>query len=288
MNAMKAALNHAFAGMGFELTRKPPGSTHGIELSGLTFREFLNCYLGTRDLSNFFFIQVGAFDGKANDPIHELAVKWGLKGLIVEPQPAAFQALKKNYQGNEQLILENVAISTEDGDGLLYTIRRDIDFLQHVNQAASFNPDHTRRLLRQHITKQASAATRSAFRRLNLGFEECIEAQPVKTCTFRSLLAKHGVIRYDFLQVDTEGFDYEVLKMADIETNVPTLINYEHEHLKPADQQSSWEYLRKLNYRIFTHEGDTSAFLLPTAANRPCLPQLAWRLPRTASESWNR
>jgi hypothetical protein len=50
--------------------------------------------------------------------------------------------------------------------------------------------------------------------------------------------------------------------MADIENALPSLINYEHEHLRREDQHRSWEHLRKLGYRIFTHEGDTAAFLL--------------------------
>jgi FkbM family methyltransferase len=266
VSAMKRLLSHTFGALGYEFKRKPPGSTHQTELSGLTFTDFLAIYLEGQDLSNFFFVQVGAFDGKSNDHVYELAIKWGLKGLIVEPQPDAFQALRANYQGCDQLVFENVAIAYEDGNKPLYRVRKGIDFLQYVNQVASFDPEHTRKMLQHHITRQASAGVRGEFRRLNLAFQDCIESQPVKTRTFRSLLATHGVSRYDFLQVDTEGFDFEVLKMADIENNHPTLINYEHEHLRPEDQQASWDYLKRLNYHIFTHHGDTAAFLLQPSA----------------------
>jgi FkbM family methyltransferase len=270
LNAMKPLLTRAFGTMGYEFKRKPPGSTHQAELSGLTFADFLRTYLQAQDLSSFFFIQVGAFDGKTNDHVYDLATRWGLKGLIVEPQPVAFQALRENYRNCDQIVFENVAIANENGEKPFYSIRKDIDFLQYVNQAASFDPEHTRKLLQHHITKQASAATRTAFKRLNLNFADCIEPQPIKTRTFRSLLEAHGISRYDFLQVDTEGFDFEVLKMADIEDKLPTLINYEHEHLSPEDQQASWNYLKKLSYGIFTHQGDTAAFLLralPTVKN---------------------
>jgi FkbM family methyltransferase len=266
VNAMKRLLARAFGAMGYEFKKKPPGSTHQTELSGLTFADFLTVYLEAQDLSTFFFIQVGAFDGKSNDHVYDLATRWGLKGLIVEPQPVAFQALRANYRECDQIVFENVAVADENGEKPFYSIRKDIDFLQYVNQAASFDPEHTRKLLKHHITKQASAATRSAFRRLNLDFADCIEPQPIKTCTFRSLLDAHGICRYDFLQVDTEGFDFEVLKMADIENKLPTLINYEHEHLRPEDRQASWDYLKKLNYHTFTHQGDTAAFLLQAPA----------------------
>jgi FkbM family methyltransferase len=261
LSKIKSLARKALAGLDIEVIRKPPGSTRRSELSGLAFIDFLYLYVATRDSSNFFFVQVGAFDGKSNDPVHGLASKWRLKGLVVEPQPGPFQTLKENYKDCHQLVLENVAISTEDGERPLYTIRKDLDFLQYVNQAASFNAAHTQKLLKKHITTQASAEIKDAFKRLNLSFEECIEAQPVKTATLRSLLAKHGISRYDFLQIDTEGFDFEVLKMADLESNPPALVNYEHEHLKPGDRQGSWDYLRGLGYSIFTHEGDTAAYL---------------------------
>jgi FkbM family methyltransferase len=267
VRAMKRLLSRTFGTMGFELKRKPPGSTLQAELSGLTFTDFLAVYLEGQDLSSFFFVQVGAFDGKSNDHVYDLAIKWGLKGLVVEPQPDAFQALRANYQGCGQLVFENVAIANEDGQKPLFRVRKDIDFLQYVNQVASFDPEHTRKMLKHHITRQASAGVRSAFRRLNLDFQDCIESQPVKTRTFRSLLATHRISRYDFLQVDTEGFDFEVLKMANIENTHPTLINYEHEHLRPEDQHASWDYLTRLNYHIFTHHGDTAAFLLQSPAS---------------------
>jgi FkbM family methyltransferase len=267
MNAIKRLIIRAFGASGYEITRKPPGSTHQAELSGLTFADFLRAYLRAQDLSSFFFIQVGAFDGKTNDHVYDLATQWGLKGLIVEPQPAAFQALRENYRDCNQLVFENVAVADVNGEKSFYTIRKDIDFLQYVNQAASFDPAHTRKLLKHHITNQASDAIRSAFKQLNLDFADCIERQPIQTRTFRSLLDAHGISRYDFLQVDTEGFDFEVLKMADIENKLPTLINYEHEHLSPEDRQASWDYLKKLNYHLFTHQGDTAAFLLPASAN---------------------
>jgi FkbM family methyltransferase len=272
VNRAKSLVVATFDRFGFEISRKPAGATPGMELSGLTFNDFLELYLATRDLSSFVFVQVGAFDGSSNDPVYHFASKWELSGLVVEPQPAVFQTLKSNYQDCHNLVFENVAISTEEGERPLYTIRKDLEFLQYLNQVASFDPELTYRLLKHHLTRQASVATKTAFRRLNLDFKDCIEVQAVKTATLRSLLDKHKILKYDFLQIDTEGFDYEVLKLAHIEANLPGLINYEHKHLKPGDRQAAWKYLRDLGYRIFTHEGDTSAFL-PVRSQRPRIQQ---------------
>ena len=248
--------------LGYEIIRKPVSSTYKDELSGVSFSEFLDLYLKARGRDDFFFVQVGANDGLANDAIHDFAVKLNLNGLVIEPQAAAFNALKANYAQANNLLFENVAISKEDGEQPLYTIRKDLAFLQYVNQAASFRREHTVGLLRHHIAKQATPEVRQTFQEMRLTPEECIEAEMVKTFTFRSLLNKRNVSRFDFLQVDTEGFDFEVLKMAEIEKYKPSLINYEHEHLSADDKHASWDYLRQLNYRLFTHQGETAAYCL--------------------------
>ncbi len=108
---------------------------------------------------------------------------------------------------------------------------------------------------------------------LNLNFKDCIEVQAVTLATLRSLLDKHKILKYDFLQIDTEGFDYEVLKLAHIEANLPGLINYEHKHLKPGDRQAAWKYLRDLGFTGSSlMRGDTSAFL-PVRSQRPRIQQ---------------
>ena len=43
----------------------------------------------------------------------------------------------------------------------------------------------------------------------------------------------------DLLQIDTEGFDYEVLKMFDFNTYRPVIIQYEHFHLSMEEQINS-------------------------------------------------
>lgn len=262
LRTLKTFILNTLGALGYELIRKPPGSTHKAELSGLTFTQFLQYYLMTRNLSSFFFIQVGANDGISNDCVHDFAVALDLKGLIIEPQAAVFKTLKANYKGCHNLALENAAISDEDGRRALYTIRSDLGFLQYINQAASFDREHTLKLLRTHLTTGAAAPVRDAFRQLKLRYQDCVESELVDAYTFGSLLKKHRICSYDFLQVDTEGFDYEVIKMADIPKYKPNLINYEHLHLRSGDRDECWDYLRQLGYQIFTHDGETAAYQL--------------------------
>jgi hypothetical protein len=63
---------------------------------------------------DFFFLQIGANDGHTDDPIVGLVKKYHLRGLLVEPQPATFKRLVKNYQGEDQLMFENALITSCD------------------------------------------------------------------------------------------------------------------------------------------------------------------------------
>ena len=40
-------------------------------------------------------------------------------------------------------------------------------------------------------------------------------AETVKSITFDTLLRRHGVSRLDLLQIDAEGYDFEILKRID-------------------------------------------------------------------------
>jgi FkbM family methyltransferase len=261
------ALNSA----GYELRRKPQGHKNIAELRGIDFDHFLHYYLRSHDLSRFRFVQVGAHNGVSNDWLYNPVRKFGLKGILIEPQPSIFRDLQSNYSDCNTVILENVAISSRNGIQPLYTIKESLEFLQYANQVASFSYDHIRRELAKHLTKGARPEVRKALRTLGLQVADCIEAQTVKTCTFETVLDKYAIENYNLLQIDTEGYDYEIIKMAGIDKVRPSLINYEHEHLSARDRDDCWEYLQRKGYSLFTHGGDSTAYLIDESPPAPDL-----------------
>jgi hypothetical protein len=64
-------------------------------------------------MQNFFFIQIGAYDGRKGDPIYELVRVNRCSGILVEPQPDIFERLKQNYAGFSGLAFEQAAIVEE-------------------------------------------------------------------------------------------------------------------------------------------------------------------------------
>lgn len=269
MIPVKEQVVRLLARTGREL-RKAPGVLAGVdELSGVSFPELLELYVRSFAPHRPSFVQVGAHDGRSNDWLHDLTMEHGLHGLLVEPQPRVFEELLRNYRGTDNLVFENVAVSDRDGRRELYVLRDDLEFLKYANQIASFDREHTRSVLARHLEADAPQAVRDEMTRRGLSVDECIDVEIVETCTFETLLDRHGIDHYDVLQVDAEGFDFEIIKLARLDRIRPSLVNYEYEHLSRDDRAACWHYLRTLGYRLFTHESDTTAYSLSAATDRP-------------------
>ncbi|MEZ4688203.1 MAG: FkbM family methyltransferase [Bacteroidia bacterium] len=58
--------------------------------------------------------------------------------------------------------------------------------------------------------------------------EKQIIGEEVDIISPESLLQQYTISRIDLLQIDTEGFDYEVIKMFDIGKTQPDAIIFEH------------------------------------------------------------
>jgi FkbM family methyltransferase len=216
------------------------GELGGVE--PIEFEAVLLAYLAQRP--EFFFVQVGAHEGQAGDPLAELVKTRGLHGLLVEPQREAFARLKENYAAQPQLLFEQAAIAPADGTVAFY--RADPDFWRRHGlhpgsdgEISSLSPAQ----IRFHVELfggKGLAARESDY----------LVRDEVPALTLPSLLAKHGVAHYDLLQIDAEGFDYQILKTVEW-ASAPPLIQFETVHLSVADRVAAWDLLRANGYRLF-------------------------------------
>ena len=74
-----------------------------------------------------FFVQVGAHEALAGDPISLYVERDGWRGILVEPVPGLFGRLQARYRRASGLAFENVAIAEQDGRRSFY----------HLTEAAS-------------------------------------------------------------------------------------------------------------------------------------------------------
>ncbi|HVT37239.1 MAG TPA: FkbM family methyltransferase, partial [Nevskiaceae bacterium] len=59
------------------------------------------------------------------------------------------------------------------------------------------------------------------------------------------------------LHTDTEGHDYEIIKLIDFGRFRPSLLVYEHHHLTPPDRVACAAHMEALGYETMTEGLDT-------------------------------
>jgi FkbM family methyltransferase len=200
------------------------------------FESLIEKYSEERE--DFFVLQIGACDGVTYDPIHKWIKKYGWRGILVEPQKEMFEKLKRNYDHNHKLIFENVAVAEDNRDRTLYTIKDE-------NMNADWH--------------YAIGSLLTNF----YGGEgkDMMKAETVHCITFDGLLDRHQVSHIDLLQMDVDGYDYELIKLFDFERIKPQLFRYEHMHLRPSERLACKKYLSQYGYKTMEMAGDTGAVL---------------------------
>ena len=248
---VKTFLKRVFARNGYVVRKRPrllaeqPAVGLRFDLGYILAHLLLRC-------PDPFVVQVGAYDGVANDPLNPYIRRFRLSGLLIEPQPVAFAELTANYADQPQLILCRAAVADRDGSRDMYRLAGDGARLpEWAAQMATFRKDF---LLAQ--------------RRMIPDVERYITADPVPCRTFDSLFRQYGVGRVDVLHVDAEGYDYEVLKLFPFDRFAPALVRYEHHHLPAADQDACLRMLAGLGYSLFVPDQDQGEYM-DTVAYRP-------------------
>jgi FkbM family methyltransferase len=191
----------------------------------------------SEETEDFFVLQVGACDGVMGDPIQKWIKQYNWHGILVEPQKKEFERLTINYRDSDRLRFENVAIAETGGLRPLYKVKDE-----------KIEADWQRGL--------ASLVARPAVAK-----QDMITTEMVPCITFNTLLNQHHVERIDLLQIDVEGYDYELLKLFDFGRMRPRLIRYEHRHLRPSDKSFCRMHLQREGYEILEMEYDTGAVL---------------------------
>jgi FkbM family methyltransferase len=190
----------------------------------------------------FFFVQIGANDGVRFDDSHHFITRNRLKGIVVEPLSDMFENLSKNYAEHPQIIKVNAAIHAAEKSMTLYRIRQDAPVPDWCHGIASFDKRHL--LQAEHKIPNLASY---------------IIEEEVPCVTIAQLLEQHEVDKLTFLQIDTEGYDFEVIKSLDFSRWKPQVIRYECASLSPADNLACIELLIDQGYQLLDDKNDIIA-----------------------------
>jgi FkbM family methyltransferase len=182
-------------------------------------------------------VQIGASDGSLYDPLAEFLASTDCRAVLVEPLPSAYQRLVKRHSLRPNIVCRQAAIDKLVGKRLIYTTTEDCPYLGE--QLSSFSRKH---LLRN-------------------GVKAChIRSIEVATLPLSQLSAEERIGPIDLLQVDTEGFDGVIVKMALALYPQPRFINFEHLHLSKDSGLELHRELQHSGYSLVRSGWDTLAW----------------------------
>jgi FkbM family methyltransferase len=180
----------------------------------------------------FSILQVGAYDGVSNDVIHDLLGAYPqVRAVLLEPQPGPFALLQKRWEREPRVVTIRAALSETTGERPLYMIA---GAFKHNHPF----PDQVSSFYRSRVEQ---ACSRYAWR----PSADWITSMAVPTIDWPTLVQRYG--RFDFVAIDAEGYDAEILEQIDMDASPPAIILYEHVLLPRR--------LRKRGERLLTSHG---------------------------------
>jgi len=153
------------------------------------------------------FLDIGAHDGITFSNTYFFEKERGWAGICIDPNPDVFQKLA----ANRHCICENCAIATEEKQ-LIYRKVTGQYFSEMLGGIVEFmDAEHIERINKEVVNHA-----------------ECsVEDIPVECKRLDNLLNKYSVIEIDYLSIDTEGAEYEILQSLDFDRLNIRLISVE-------------------------------------------------------------
>ncbi len=207
----------------------------------------------SNNAENIFFVQIGSNDGFQHDPLCKFIKRDGWRGLLLEPQPSAFESLQYIYQ-HDSVTPINRALDQEDKQRKLFKVA--FSKARWATGLSSFNRTQLVAMLKSgHISRQCA----KYGIRMPQDEAEIIGHDWIQCSSFDTLITENGVDRVDLIHIDTEGYDYEVLKMFPFCTFQPKIVIFEHSHLSQEDKKSARQMLEGKGYELKYYGADTLA-----------------------------
>ena len=152
-------------------------------------------------------LDIGANDGKTFSNSLRL-IELGWRAFLIEPSPTAFAKLEDLHYNNTDVDYLNCAIGSASGEADYF------DMGQHINQGDSS-------LLSTLVATEMTRWVGTKFTR-----------SKVPVITFAEMCEKLQEDEFDFITIDAEGMDIEILKQIDLTHTRCVCIEYNN---KPID-----------------------------------------------------
>ena len=176
-----------------------------------------------KNKTNGFFIEIGASDGINLSNTYLLETKYNWKGICVEPIPDKFKLLCKNRPNS---LCSNKAVFNKSNLHVVFDISHHDTLLSGI-----------------------SAYIDCHAKTVNANKTQII----VQTISFDDLLEEFNAPQFiDYLSLDTEGSELEILKSVNLKKYTFGIIDVEHNYIQPIRTQirelltsNGYEYIKE-------------------------------------------
>jgi FkbM family methyltransferase len=204
-----------------------------------------------------FIIQIGSYSGNTfNDPVYNFIRKHThlikdpkCSAILIEPVKHIFTKLINTYKGCNGLVFENLAIADTAGLHNFYRLKEGIKINEGQGwfyQLGSLLPERMGELWDKYEKDDVA----KEFITKHTVVEE------VQCITFNNLIENHKIKEIDFLQIDAEGYDFDIIRTIDFKIIKPKIINYERVLLQDKEAKCR-ELLKENSYILYDHGQDT-------------------------------
>jgi FkbM family methyltransferase len=204
----------------------------------------------------FNIVQIGANDGKTNDPIYH----WVMDSLnltsilLIEPQEDALRLLKSNYSSHPKCKIFKGAVGNNE---LISLFRIKEEFHSNyrgiiANGITSSNRDYVLKKIKKNLLISE-----------NQNPELFIEEIKIRSSPLKSIIDKLAFLMpIHLLQIDTEGYDDICIYNSNLDEFKPKIINYEFVHLSTERIKKLHFYLQSKGYKIIRWTSEDECALL--------------------------
>ena len=221
------------------------GSTHAFD--GMALPSFRNrVFEAVSGSGNVNFLQIGAMDGVAFDPIRAFVTRYGWRGILVEPIPDLMERLKNNYATNDGLVFAPVAIAESSGCRKMSRVRAGA--VQEgvlpiwADGISSLTPERTPLCGKKLTPEQARLV------------DDHLDVIDVDCLDFDAFEKRYEIGSFDVLQIDTEGYDWNILRQIDLKRHSTLCVHMEICCLPPNEIDKALAYLRSMDFTCYAME----------------------------------
>ena len=191
-------------------------------------------------------VQVGANDGVHGDPLYDYITKFEdkIELLCIEPQLNNFSNLKKNYEDIDNVYFSMKCIGNGEKK-LFYSLN---DNFKKIKENRNQKFDGVSTLEKYNLTYRLK---KDGLKNV----DDFINSELVQTYLLEDILKKDPLFskifyEVDFLQIDAEGYDDEIIYNSGLKNFNYKYINYEFKNLPEIKLNKLHDFLKNNSYKV--------------------------------------